>query len=130
MKALPILMVVGLMIAHGLSLPVDVSSGPGGPIRWYSRQSIPQQVIPRQFTAAIAYCDATSDVATGGGFTVDQPFLFAGDIHVFTSVGCQASGLCAGPSGQDGWIIRVASDDMLFPGQEYSLTCYVTCTRP
>jgi hypothetical protein len=129
MKAFPFLTFVVLMTVYGLSLPVDVSSGPGGPIRFYSRQSIAQTVVPRQNTAAVAWCDAATDVAMGGGFTTDN--MFSGrDYHVFTSASCGASGLCAGPAGQDGWITMVTTTDMVAPGEEYILTTYVTCTRP
>jgi hypothetical protein len=84
-------------------------------------------VVPQQHTAAVAWCDATKDVALGGGFTTDN-MLTTVDYHVFTSASCRASGLCAGPTGQDGWITIVTSSDFGLP-DPYILTTYVTYAR-
>jgi hypothetical protein len=129
MQTWPFLVCAVLVSVYGLSLPLDVSSGPGAPMRLYGRQSTPQTVVPAQLTTAVTLCDAAGDVATGGGFTTDNMFPNR-QYHVFTSASCRASGLCAGPEGQDGWIVIVTSSDLVAPGEEYILTTYVTCARP
>jgi hypothetical protein len=129
MKLWPFLVCAVLVTVSSLSLPLQVSGGQGGPIRFYARESPPQVVVPGQIISAIAYCDAAGDVAVGGGLTTDnmQP-----NRHylTFTSAPCRASGLCTGPVGQDGWILMVTSSDQVLPEERYILTTYVTCARP
>jgi hypothetical protein len=126
MKPWPFLVCAVLVTVSSLSLPLQVSGGQGGPIRFYARESPPQAVVPGQLISAIAYCDAASDVALGGGFTTDN-VVTGSDLRVFTSAPCRASGLCAGPAGQDGWIATVTTGQS---GTDYLLTAYVTCARP
>jgi hypothetical protein len=81
---------------------------PAEPATFYQRASGSQPVVDGAFTTVVAFCDDPADTATGGEYRVDglQPVDQYG---VATSVGCRASGLCAGPTGADGWTVVATS---------------------
>jgi hypothetical protein len=75
------------------------------------------------FSTAVALCDDPDDTATGGGHKIDG--LQAVDAYgIATSTSCGASGLCAGQSGQDGWIVVGSSRRT-----GTLLTAYVICAK-
>jgi hypothetical protein len=97
------------------------------PVTFYQRASSSQPVMDGRFTMVVALCDDPADTATGGGFRTDrlEPVY---QYTVATSAGCRASGLCAGPTAEDGWIVvataRVSGPP--FP----MVTAYVVCATP
>jgi hypothetical protein len=100
---------------------------PTTPTTFYPRVSVTQPVI-QGFATAIALCDDPDDIATGGGFRSDSVPVEDGAYAVLTSTSCAASGLCSGPSGQDGWVVVAKSTNAAAQGTR--VTAYVMCATP
>ena len=102
-------------------------AAPTTPTTFYQRASVTQPVI-EGFATAIALCDDPDDIATGGGFQSDGVPVADGAYTVLTSTSCAASGLCSGPSGQDGWVVVAKSTNVAAQGTR--VTAYVMCATP
>jgi hypothetical protein len=103
-------------------------AAPTAPTMFYQRASQPQPVVEGTVAIAVAFCDDPADTAVGGGFRTDRLASNAYIYHVITSTSCEASGLCSGPSGQDGWVVMVKGN--MVPAEGVTVTAYVICTRP
>ena len=103
-----------------LTWPAD----PAESATFYQRTSASQPVVDGAFTTVVAFCDDSADTATGGGYRIDglQPVDQYG---VVTSVGCRASGICARPTGTDGWTVVATSRR-----SGVTVTAYVVCAQP
>jgi hypothetical protein len=97
------------------------------PTTFYPRMSATQPVI-QGFATAMALCDDPEDIATGGGFRSDGVPVEDSAYTVVTSTSCAASGLCSGPSGQDGWVVVAKSTNVAAQGTH--VTVYVVCAKP
>jgi hypothetical protein len=96
---------------------------PTTPTSFYEKFSVGQPMMDGSFSTAIALCDDPDDTATGGGHTIIG--LQAADAYgISISASCRAGGLCAGPAGQDGWIVTGSSRRT-----GTVLTAYVVCAK-
>jgi hypothetical protein len=99
-------------------------ANPAEPVTFYQRVPASQLVVDGAFTTVVAFCDDPADTATGGGFRIDglQP---TDQYGVATSTGCRTSGLCAGSTGVDGWIVVASSRR-----SGVMVTASVVCAQP
>jgi hypothetical protein len=102
-------------------------AAPTAPVTFYQQFS-PTHPVAQGFVTALALCDNPEDVATGGGFQLNGVPVEDGASEVVTSTSCAASGLCSGPTGQDGWVVVAKSTNVAAQGT--SITAYVVCAQP
>jgi hypothetical protein len=80
-------------------------AAPTAPTTFYQRVSPAQPMFGSVFTTVIALCDAPADTAVGGGYQADNLRPDISVYNVAVNAPCDASRLCAGPAGEDGWIV-------------------------
>jgi hypothetical protein len=102
-------------------------AAPTAPTTFYQRVSPTQPVFGSVFTTVIALCDAPADTAVGGGYQTDNLRPDTSTYNVAVNAPCDASGLCAGPAGEDGWIVMASSNAIAVENQR--ITAYVVCAR-